>query len=323
MRSLAGLLGSVFLLLGASAATAAEIPLRAVSFLPKNSAVLAMANEWAAQANAAFKGELKIAYAGGPEIVPLAQQGEALRSGAIDILFTVTPYFIEQVPAGLAFALSLLSPAEERQSGFTAAMAAAYRDGIGAQYLGRMHAEPFYLWTRKLPRTLADLRGVRMRTGSLYDRFMQKLGMVPVAIPAPEVALALETGAVDGFGWTTSGVRQQGWSLLAGNVIDLPFFGASNLVALMSRAKWDALTPALRQRLTDFTAAFEPTMLRHFKEAEAKEWAALERSGIRRVKFSAVENKAYLDAAYETEWAYIASRIGPEQTAKLRKMTGN
>jgi len=43
------------------------------------------------------------------------------------------------------------------------------------------------LWTKKEPKSLADLNGLKMRSGVLYDRLMREFGMVPVTINAPEV----------------------------------------------------------------------------------------------------------------------------------------
>ena len=112
---------------------------------------------------------------------------------------------------------------------------------INARYLGRIQISPFYLWTKKEPKTLADLRGLKMRSGVLYDRLMREFGMVPVTINAPEVYTALQSGIVDGFGWPVTGPLKRGWLDTVKYVIDLPFFGASNVVALMNLDKWKAL----------------------------------------------------------------------------------
>jgi TRAP-type C4-dicarboxylate transport system substrate-binding protein len=321
MKKLIGIVGGLAILAWSGTASA-ETTLRAISFLAKNHPVMTQVNVWVNEVNEAMKGDLKINYVGGSEVVPIFQQPEALRNGVVDVLVSVTPYYLDQMPSGLAFALSKLSPTEERTSGFYDYMVNEHKK-INARYLGRMHSEPFYLWTKKEPKKIEDLKGLKMRTGSLYDRFMQKLGMIPVTVAAPETYTALDSGVVDGFGWTTSGVRSQGWSKKANHVIDIPFFGASNVVALVNQNKWDALTPAQQKKLVDVTAAFEPKMIKFFRDAESKEWEELDKSGVKRVKFSAAENKTYLETAYDVEWAFLTGKVGAEDTAKLRKMTGN
>jgi TRAP-type transport system periplasmic protein len=218
--------------------------------------------------------------------------------------------------------LSRLTPMEERKSGYFDYIIAAHQK-LNVQYLGRVHAGAFYLWVKREPKSLADLKGLKMRTGSLYDRFMQALGMVPVNVNAPETYTALESGLVDGFGWPVIGPRQQGWIKKASYVIDLPFFGASNVVILMNGERWQSLKPEVQKKLADVTAASEPKMLKHFTDVDNAEWAELTKAGVKRVKFSPAENKQYLDTAYAVEWKYLEGKLSPDELAKLRRLSGN
>jgi TRAP-type mannitol/chloroaromatic compound transport system substrate-binding protein len=106
------------------------------------------------------------------------------------------------------------------------------------------------------------------------------------------------------------------------NVIDLPFYGASNVIALMNLDKWKKLPPDVQKKVLEVTADFEPKMVQYFHDQEQKEWKELDKL-VTRVKFSEAENKKYLDTAYEVEWAVIAKRVSPEMLARLRKTTGN
>jgi TRAP-type transport system periplasmic protein len=193
---------------------------------------------------------------------------------------------------------------------------------LNVRYIGRVQTSPFYLWTKKELKTLADLRGLKMRTGSLYDKFMQQLGMVPVTINAPEVYTALQSGVVDGFGWPVTGPLTRGWLDSVKNVVDIPFFGASNLVAVMNLDKWNKLPEATRNEIIRVTAEFEPKMVEYFNTENEKEWGKIG-DKVKRVKFSDEENKKYLDLAYSVEWNAIASRLSKEEVERLRKMTGN
>jgi TRAP-type C4-dicarboxylate transport system substrate-binding protein len=240
----------------ALATTAHAQTLRAISFIPKNDPVLAMANAWVSEVNAKLAGQLRINYVGGPEVITRFQQPEALRTGVIDVIFSPTGDYQDQMPTSQAFVLSKLSPSEERESGFYDFMVEEHAKRINARYLGRVQISPFYLWTKKEPKSLADLRGLKMRSGVLYDRLMRELGMVPVTINAPEVYTALQSGIVDGFGWPVTGPLKRGWLDTVKNVIDIPFFGASNVVVLMNLDKWKALPPATQDALVKLTAEF-------------------------------------------------------------------
>ena len=52
---------------------------------------------------------------------------------------------------------------------------------MNTKLLGRVQMSAFYLWLNKKPNTLADLKGLKMRTASLYDRLMRHYG-IPVAM---------------------------------------------------------------------------------------------------------------------------------------------
>jgi TRAP-type C4-dicarboxylate transport system substrate-binding protein len=304
-----------------SGVAGAQNTLKAIGFIPKNDPVLAMANAWVNEVNSKLNGKVRINYVGGPEVITRFQQTEALRTGVIDIVFTPSGDYQDQVPASPAFVLSKLSPSEERQTGFYDFMAEEHAKKLNAQYLGRVQISPFYLWTKKDPKTLADLKGLKMRSGVLYDRLMREFGMVPVTINAPEVYTALGSGIVDGFGWPVTGPLKRGWLDTTKYVIDLPFYPASNVVALMNLDKWKALPKETQDALTKLTADFEPTMVKHFNDEQDNEWKAIG-SKVTKVKFSDAENKLYLDTAYNVGWKALQDRA-PDVVAKLRAMTGN
>ena len=304
-----------------SGVAGAQTTLKAIAFIPKNDPVLAMANSWVKEVNSKLSGKVRINYVGGPEVITRFQQTEALRTGVIDIVFTPSGDYQDQVPASPAFVLSKLSPSEERKSGFFDFMAEEHAKKLNTQYLGRVQISPFYLWTKKEPKTLADLKGLKMRSGLLYDRLMREFGMVPVTINAPEVYTALGSGIVDGFGWPVTGPLKRGWLDTTKYVIDLPFYPASNVVALMNLDKWKALPKETQDALAKLTADFEPTMVKHFNDEQDNEWKAIG-SKVTKVKFSDAENKLYLDTAYNVEWKFLQDRA-PDAVAKLRAMTGN
>jgi TRAP-type transport system periplasmic protein len=316
------LIGSVAVagLLALGAAADAQT-LRAISFIPKNDPVLTMANAWVSEVNSKLSGQLRINYVGGPEVITRFQQPEALRTGVVDIIIPPAGDYQDQVPVVPAFVLSKLSPSEERKSGFYDYMVEEHAKRINARYLGRIQVSPFYLWTKKEPKSLADLNGLKMRSGVLYDRLMREFGMVPVTINAPEVYTALQSGIVDGFGWPVTGPLKRGWLDTVKYVVDLPFYGASNVVILMNLDKWKALPQPIQDALAKLTADFEPRMVQHFDHENGTEWKAIG-DKVKKVQFSADENKRYLDAAYDVEWKALQDRA-PDAVAKLRTLSGN
>jgi TRAP-type transport system periplasmic protein len=304
-----------------AAPLSAQESVRAVSFVPKNHPVMTQANVWTDTVNEKLKGKLRINYVGGPEVIGRFQQQNAVRTGVVDMTFSVTADFQDELPEVSAFTLSKLGPAEERSSGFYDAMVQSF-EKMNVRYIGRLQYGGFYLWTKKRPAKLADLQGLKMRTGALYDKMMRELGMVPVTINQPEVYTALEQGTVDGLGWPVFGVRSAGWARHVKFVVDMPFYGTSNVVALMTLDKWKKLPADVQTSLLAVTAEFEPKMVGYYQGEEQKEWKELDKI-VTRVKFSEAENKKFLDTAYDVEWGAIGKRVSPEMLARLRKLSGN
>ena len=295
--------------------------LRAVGYVSPTDAMMTQARVWVDAINRGLKGEIEIDFAGGPNAIPRDRQIAALRDGRLDIAIAVTADYRDQVPEAGALTLSRLSPSQERKSGFYDAMVRAHGE-IDVRYIGRVRYSPFFLWIGKKVGTLAGLEGLRMRSEPLYDRFVRRLGMVPVMLSARRTHGALDRGVVDGFGWTTVGPRQRGWLKKVKYVIDLPFYRAGNMVILMNLDRWKTLPAGVRRKVIAITAEFEPRMVAHYKTVNAAEVGALGKFGVDRIKFSTAENKAYLDAAYAVEWDAIARRV-PATVATLRKLAGD
>ena len=295
--------------------------LRAVAFIPRNDPLMVQALQWIRGVNSALEGRLQIEFLGGPEIFPRQHQIEAVRNGIVEMTFTVTSDYQDELPEVSAFTLSRLSPSEERDSGFYDRMVMVH-ERINVRYLGRMQYLPFYVFVKERPSELAELRGMKIRTGSLYNRFIRELGMVPVTISSSETYAALERGVVDGFAWPSIGPRQRGWLEEVRYVIDLPFFSAGNAVALMNLDAWNGLPLDVRDDLIRATANFEPRMVAYYRNADAEEQAEMAKAGLTRIVFPDNDNQTYLDAAYRVEWDKIAERV-PNLVHELKQISGN
>ena len=178
-----------------------------------------------------------------------------------------------------------------------------------------------YLWVKKPVKTPDDLRGMKLRTQALYDRFMKALGAVPVSINTAEVYTALKRGTVEGAGWPVIGARLFGWTEETKYVIDHPFFGM-NATILMNLDVWNSLSPAVQSKVKEITAWFEPYMAGYLDALREVEWKELEKVGVKRIRFSPADAKRYLDTAYGVEWEALEKKV-PDMVPTLKKITGN
>ena len=56
-------------------------------------------------------------------------------------------------------------------------------------------------WFRKEIKTVADLKGLKMRIGGIAGQVLQKLGVVPQQIAGGDIYPALEKGTIDAAEW--------------------------------------------------------------------------------------------------------------------------
>lgn len=301
-------------------AEAKETTFKAVCFVPTDHPIGILLPKWVEKIDKECPG-IKINYLGGPEVIPGMQQIEAVRSGAVDVNFQATARYAPLAPAVNAFTLSKLMPWEERESGFYDFMVEQHK-GIGVMYLGRWLYDPFYMWVKKGIRHMSELKGMKMRTGTLYNRFMKALGIAPVRMRSGDVYTGLQRGTVEGFAWPTLGPRQDGWTEVCKYLIDAPFFVSQNCVILMNLKQWDSLSKDTQEKMIRLTADFEREMVSHFRSAIEKERKLLPASGVSFIKFPPDEEKRFVDLAYRVEWDDLQKKV-PALIPQLKRITGN
>ncbi len=312
---------AVFLFGNVANLSAKPVQLKAVCFLPKNHPIAAMNLEWVKRINTELGDHVNIDYVGGPEVIPGMEQADAVKTGVVDIIFNVTAYFTALFPEGWAHFMSQYSPTEERKpGGFYDYMVGRF-EKINMMYLGRWHVMAFYLWTAKPVSRLDDLRGMKMRTASHYDRFMKEMGVIPVTIMHPDVYTALERGTVEGFGWPLLGPREYGWTDTCKYIIDHPFHPPSNGVTLMNLDVWKKLPKDVQTQIIEISTMFEADMVAHFVKADLREWKEVEKVGVKRIQFPPADAKRYIDIIHRTDWEILTEKV-PDLVPELKRVTG-
>jgi TRAP-type C4-dicarboxylate transport system substrate-binding protein len=296
--------------------------LTAVSFLPKDHPLCAMIHVWIDQVNEACKDSVKIRWVGGPEVIAGFDQASACINNTVQIIFNPTAYFAPLAPEVNAFSLSRLTFQQERKPGGFYDFMQKRIAKIGMMYIGTWLYDPFYLRVNRPVKTLADLKGLKMRTSALYDRFMKMLGMVPVTVKFGDTYTALERGLVDGFGWATLGPAEWGWLNHCKYIIDIPFYTRQNTLILMNLGVWNGLSEDVQKKIMDITPKFESEMEAYFKGKEKEEWDKYDKMGIVRIKFSPEENEKYYNMAYEAEWKDLEKKV-PDLVPVMKRLTGN
>jgi TRAP-type mannitol/chloroaromatic compound transport system substrate-binding protein len=146
------------------------------------------------------------AFAAG-EIVPALQVLDAVQAGTTELGHTA-PYYYFGKDAAFAFGTAICFGGNARQQtawwnfgGGKEAMNTLYKDyGVVGHLAGNTCCQ-MGGWWRKEIKSVADMKGVKMRIGGMAGLIMAKLGVVPTQLGAPDIYPALEKGTIDSAEW--------------------------------------------------------------------------------------------------------------------------
>lgn len=118
--------------------------------------------------------------------------------------------------------------------------------------LSSFAGSPSVLVCRKPVKTVADVKGLKIRGGGATHRLVKALGGIPISIPPQELALALERGGLDCAVMALNWMVSFGIQDIAKHVLDYPMGSSRGLgLIAMRRDTWKKLTPAQRKVLWD------------------------------------------------------------------------
>lgn len=297
------------------------ITLNAVGFLAADDPLTATLHKWVEDVNKVTEGRVQINWKGGSDVIPIAQQFDAVESGVIDVLFTYTGWYQSRAPEVLGLPLSKLQPWEERENGFYDFMVESHQN-IGVHYIGRWLTGSPRLWLNKPIDSLAQLNGMKIRSAPAYDRLFPAVGINSVQVDPAEVYTSLQTGVVDGLVYGgVLGPRQKGWTDSTKYVLDHPFWN-QNCTILANLDKWNAISEADRKAIEQATAEYERYMVQYYTDEEQKERAELEKAGVQFIQFKSKEDAdKFIETAYDVEWEYLKKEV-PDMVEKLQSLTG-
>ena len=155
----------------------------------------------------ATDGKFQIRVFAGGEIVPGLQVLDAVQNGTVECGHTAPYYYVGKDPA-FAFATALPFGLNARQQnawmyygGGLEAMEPLFREYGCVQFLSGNTGAQMGGWYRKEIKTVADLKGLKMRIGGLAGQVLAKLGVVAQQIAGGEIYQALERGTIDAAEW--------------------------------------------------------------------------------------------------------------------------
>jgi TRAP-type mannitol/chloroaromatic compound transport system substrate-binding protein len=192
----------------AGAADTRTFEWRLVTTWPANFPALGTgAIEFAKRVEACSGGRLKIRIYGDGELVPAFEIFDAVSSGTAELGHGASYYWKGKVPASSFFA--------SVPFGLIAQEMNAWLYFGGGWDLWKEAYAPFGIlpvpcgssgcqmggWFRKEIRSMADIRGLKMRIPALGGEIIARAGGTPVTMPGSEIFTSLQSGAIDAAEW--------------------------------------------------------------------------------------------------------------------------
>jgi TRAP-type transport system periplasmic protein len=201
-------------------------------------------------------GSLKLKILAGGQVVSLNDTLTALRDGSIDAGFVVPVFTRKELkntnviydteifgddPAAITGAANetMLFNCPECINEF---------HQYGAVYLGSFGNNNKGLICRKEVKTLADVKGLKIRAVGATTRLIAAMGGVPVSMSPPDATTALERGAIDCVHGVITWLQNFGYWDVAKYVLETPLGSPRTISSVVyGRGAWNKLTPEQRK----------------------------------------------------------------------------
>jgi TRAP-type mannitol/chloroaromatic compound transport system substrate-binding protein len=204
--------------------------------------------------NAAANGEMVIELYHADQLVPHGELFRALQRGTIDAVQSdddsiAAPVDVSVFGAYFPFAsrYGLDVPALWHWHGLNEIWEEAYAEIDGVTWLSSGAWDPCNFATTRPIRSIQDLQGLRVYMFPTGGRFMQRFGVVPVALPYEDVEVAIQTGELDGVAWSgITEVYTVGWADVTSYYLTNPVSGAWAGSYFANSDRWNELPEHLK-----------------------------------------------------------------------------
>jgi TRAP-type mannitol/chloroaromatic compound transport system substrate-binding protein len=203
---------------GAAAAAAVAAPAvvqaqatvrwRLASSFPKSlDTIYGAAEVFSKQVSAATGGRFTISVHAAGELMPAFGVVDGIQNGTVEAAHTAPYYFFGKDPT---FAMDCAIPFGLNSRQMTAWMYEGNGLKLFREFYRNFNIVNFPMgntgaqmggWYRKEIKSVADMKGLKMRIGGFGGKVLERIGSVPQNIPGGEIYTALEKGTIDAAEW--------------------------------------------------------------------------------------------------------------------------
>jgi TRAP-type mannitol/chloroaromatic compound transport system substrate-binding protein len=169
-------------------------------------------------------------------------------------------------------------------------------------------------WFRKEIKSLADMKGLKMRIGGFGGRVLERIGAVPQNIPGGDIYPALEKGTIDAAEWVGPYDDQKlGFNKVAPNYCYPGWWeGGPQLDFFVNTKAYDALTPEYKAVIEAASAVAHIDMQAKYDYRNPAALKQLVGSGTRLFRFP----KEVMEAAFKASQEMYAELSAKNQNWK-------
>ncbi len=263
-----------------------EIRWRLASSFPKAlDTIFGAADVFAAKLKEMSGGKFTISVHAGGEIMPPFGVVDGVQQGTVECAHTAPYYFFGKDET---FAMDCAIPFGLNSRQMTAWMYEGNGLKLFREFYRNYNIVNFPMgntgaqmggWFRKEIRSLADMKGLKMRIGGFGGKVLERIGGVPQNIPGGEIYQALEKGTIDATEWVGPYDDQKlGFYKVAKNYVYPAWWeGGPQLTLYVNSKAYDSLTPEYKAMLecaaaiahTDMQAKYDARNPKALKELVA------------------------------------------------------
>ncbi|WP_338767098.1 TRAP transporter substrate-binding protein [Massilia sp. METH4] len=256
------------------------------------------------------------------EIVPGLQVMDAVQANTVEMGHTPAYYYFGKDPTfafdcAVPFGLTSRQQTAWYEHGGGRELLREFYRGYGiVNFLGGNTGTQMGGWYRKEIRSVADLKGLKMRVAGFAGRVMERMGVVPQQIPAGDVYAALEKGTIDAAEWVGPYDDEKlGLVRVAPHYYTPGWWEAGpQLSFYVNSAQWDKLPKPYQAALEAASYECHVRMQAAYDARNPAALARLLKNGARLHTFG----KDVMDAAYKQSTAVMEEEAA--KNAKFRKI---
>ncbi|MEI4474138.1 TRAP transporter substrate-binding protein [Frigidibacter sp. MR17.24] len=302
--------------LGAGSAALAEQHFRFQSSDPAGNPNFELQHVFVDKVKELTNGEVTIELMPVGTIVDYKETPDAIQAGLLDGHITDTSYFAGRDPAFGLIANPVGAWADPAQmidfveNGGGKELMNELINPYGLEFIG-VSTPGLEAFVSKVPLDkVDDLKGVKIRSPEgLIANVFAAAGANPVNLPSSEVYTSLDKGVIDAADYSVFSVNQDtGMNDIATNPVYPGFHSLPLIEVSMNKAKWDALSPDLQEKIKEAEKIFQQTQIDTLHERDLKAVEAAKAGGKITVHNWSDEERAKFRGIARGEWEKVATK---------------